>query len=386
MPIGSSQFVTIAPSQPFGISSQTQQSSANQPDGFHMQTSSNFGSRGTVTNPFLTTTVTPVFSARQNTSVTSSPFVSSTPVATAPTFSSPFNQTNMSKASVSASSPFGTSAPSPFGSVTAPFGTGATSQSPFSSTSNPVTKFGTMAPAPSSSVFGASANNNPIGHTAFGQSPSLGSGQDIFGTRSSFGSAQNALSSTSPFGGGSTTFSNNAQPFGGGQITMGGGTSSVIRPSPFGTAQNTLNIQSPFGTGLHASTNQSPFGLSSNTTPFGRSSSSASLGNKKEACKFFAQGKCNYGSNCKFSHDLPGKTGVVTNFATSSTSPFGGPGWNSPQPSANLNSAMSKNQPCKFFAQGHCKFGANCKYSHGTSGVTGFNNNVGSSFGTSQRW
>ena len=78
--------------------------------------------------------------------------------------------------------------------------------------------------------------------------------------------------------------------------------------------------------------NPSPFGnnnANNSSQGFGQSGGNTSgqggstyLGKKKAPCKFFAQGKCNMGDRCNFSHELPG-----TQQNQGSSSVFGGGGF-----------------------------------------------------------
>lgn len=253
------------------------------------------------------------------------------------------------------------SAPSPFGS------------NEMSAPSN--NQFGTSAPAPST------AAPSPFGTHA--QSPSA------FGLSS--GPAQSPFTSNgpvpSPFG----TNTTSASHFG---VTQGAPT-----PSPFSGGAPSSN--NPFGN-VQVAPAQSPFfgGATANNTfggnasPFGGGASNAPKQDNRPPCRFFAQGKCRNGDNCKFSHVVQGQQGSNTNPPTQSR--FGVPSsnpapnkWNNP---SNDNQGGNNKQPCKFFAQGKCRFGANCKFSHdmnsasSSQGFSGVSNNTSTSFGSSQRW
>jgi hypothetical protein len=198
---------------------------------------------------------------------------------------SPFGSTAPSPSPVGAPSTFGSTANStsyPFGgnsTDSSPFGTGG-QQTPFSGNPgpSPFGAFGARVSAPNPSPFGSAA-----------PSPSP------FGASTAFGSSGNSASN--PFG----RNDSNSHPFGtGGQ-------------------------QTPF-TG---NPNQSPFG--NQNQGFGDSRTSS--GNEKKIpCKFFAQGNCKYGNNCRFSHDVSqgGNQGANTfgfgkNNSSFGSSPFGGP-------------------------------------------------------------
>lgn len=75
-----------------------------------------------------------------------------------------------------------------------------------------------------------------------------------------------------------------------------------------------------------------------------------------QPCRFFAQGRCNNGDACRFSHEMdatpaPHEAGVAA--------PVEGPTPASP----------SKGQPCRFFAQGRCNAGDACRFSHDPASV-----------------
>jgi len=210
-------------------------------------------------------------------------------------------------------------------------------------------------------VFGASTtNNNPFGQTnqpsntmpdgngknepEMVDSSTTSSGAVFGNTQNSFGAP---ASNASPFGAvstqpnsfGASSQPNQTNPFGAsstGVNTFGGGFhnsqnpvsnqpspfgagSQSSQPSPFG-ASNTgtgafgggfNNTQSPFGGNDSSNTTGNSFNAfgnsaQQNTTPFGQSNAGSKPGGKKAPCKFFAQGKCRYGDKCRFSHETTG--------------------------------------------------------------------------------
>ena len=178
---------------------------------------------------------------------------------------------------------------------------------------------------PSPSPFGATATSTPFGAQAPGQTPfgAQAPAQTPFGaqapTQTPFGAQAPAQT---PFGAqapGQSPFgapSNNPSTFGAPNTTSApfGGMSSTAQ-SPFGGggAGNT-----PFG-GNSQPQQSTPFGSSygggnanSQSTPFGNNTGQQqnspayggqSQGGNKAPCKFFAQGTCRYGDKCRFSHE-----------------------------------------------------------------------------------
>lgn len=89
------------------------------------------------------------------------------------------------------------------------------------------------------------------------------------------------------------------------------------------------------------------------------------------SCKFFQQGHCTKGTTCTFSH---ASSNALQNMRNSSTEPFreaSHPFIMSPPPTADISRAvaMAFKYPCKFFAQGTCKKGDECQFSHQPPGV-----------------
>jgi len=313
-----------------------------------------FGTHSSITssNPFGASQ-----HAANNTSQVTDPAM---PFGTSST-SAPFggNQT-MGGGQAPAPNPFGAPAASPFGvqpNISAPPAFGSNAMAPASTAfGNTGTQFGVSAPAlspfgtsvPAPSPFGASSGApfgaNPVAASPFGTNP----------VASPFGTTQ-AAPGPSPFSGGA------AAPFANAQAAPG--------PSPFSGGAPANNA---FG---NANNSQPPF-----ASPFGGGNPNAPKQNdNRPPCRFFAQGKCRNGDNCKFSHVIPGQQGSSTNPPSQSSfgaapnsnpSPYGGNGWSTP-------SNNSKKEPCRFFAQGKCKFGDKCKNSHDTNSASssGFGNN-----------
>ena len=151
----------------------------------------------------------------------------------------------------------------------------------------------------------------------------LGSSSGAFG-----GSAPSTFSVASPFGSVSTPFESagsapSASPFGAAGATSapsGFGSSSF-----FGNATANAPVLSPFSGDLIS--NPSTFGAPSSGASSFRASSSFGTdqnnqgyggrrgavhgggGSSKPPCKFFAQGRCRSGDSCKFSHDISGSGG-----------------------------------------------------------------------------
>lgn len=297
----------------------------------------------------------------------------------APAISSPFGAIPTTNAlfgtTAAASTPFGApqAMQTPFGaapSTSSPFGAPQTSQSPFggaASTSMTVGLHSGGAPPATSTPFGSTQSGAlPFGSSSVTPPAPFGAPQAVtlaFGSTSNstlFGAPQSAptpfgapAAAQTPFGSiasGPTPFSTNQTPFG----------VPPSNPSPFGGASNIT--QSPFGGGTMASSpfaansqqstpfggpfgsagaqpsqfstnsvqNSSAFGGQTQNSPFS-SNFSAPMGTQKAPCKFFAQGNCRYGENCRFSHDAQSAGGGNAGgfgFGQRSdfgNSPFGGP-------------------------------------------------------------
>ena len=147
--------------------------------------------------------------------------------------------------------------------------------------------------------------------------------------------------SSTPFGTGATP---SPSPFGNGNAAQGTaapspfGISNNPAPSPFGNTGATAPVQSPFGGGP---TNVFGFGSAPSSaqpasTPYG-TNNNANHNSKKQPCRFFAQGRCNKGDNCKYSHVMPGQG---TNNNPQMSSQVGGGGWNDSFDSSANNNNM----------------------------------------------
>ena len=239
-------------------------------------------------------------------------------------------------------SPFGSApSPSPFGQAQTFGGTTAPSPSPFGSAPSPSpfgqaqTFGGTTAPA--SSPFGApapaSGGFGAAPATGFGAAPAPATG---FGAPSTgFGAP-----ASSPFGApapatGGVFGSTPAPAFGGGGMAPA--------PSPFGTpfggaAPSPSPFTSNFGGGANNQKN-APFGGNGgnnqgfgsnnngrrNKQGFGSNNNSFRGGKKLGPCKFFAQGRCKKGDNCQWSHDIGGGGNAGFGGGNNNWSGFGGP-------------------------------------------------------------
>ena len=230
----------------------------------------------------------------------------------------------------------------PFGATTnTPFGGPASSSS---NSNNPFGGSGTSAPGLSPFNTGAATNNpSPFGqqqsNNAFGgqsqQQPTNPFGAPGAQTQSPFGQASGPT-----FGGQQQQASGNA--FGGQQQSNPFGSTQAPAPSPFVGGQSQPNTNNPFGAQPQASSNPSPFGGGTGGGGFGGGGGGAAASNpfggggnnkKKPPCRFFAQGSCRYGANCKFSHESNQNNNASsfgafggTTAAALAPSPFGGGG------------------------------------------------------------
>jgi len=224
------------------------------------------------------------------------PFVSSTKPAFGSVGMNSANSNSFSGQNSSNSS-FNTSAASPFGGGGSSFGqNNRKAQSPFGNNSM--------------GIFPSSQTNTGFGPAKQGQSSPFVSGNQSNSSNSFGGSRQGQPQN--PFG--------NTSPFGGG----------VPAHSPFNSQQS----NNTFGGGV----NQSPFSTSGQvgSNPFGESKTMKSKSKPKNGvnlsrrntntvppCKYFAQGNCRYGDNCKFSHAQGGNNQGFSNRQNSNKNRFG---------------------------------------------------------------
>jgi len=281
----------------------------------------------------------------------------------------------------------------PFGGSTMNSDSGDANPSPFSafgSSNASSTPFDSAGPSPAPAPFGSPAPASGGGFNAFGASSSLPAFGAAPSTQASpFGGAAAPGSSSSnpfgsqqqpPFGGGSqqTPFGGASQqqaPFGGGAQQPFGGASQQQTPFGGGAQQQTpfgggaqqqtpfrggAQQQTPFGGGAQQ---QTPFGGGAQQqTPFGGGNAAQGNSDNKKPCKFFAQGTCRSGSSCRFSHGGGNQGGGFGGGGSQQQASFGG--------NANQRNSDGKG-PCRFFAQGNCRNGNNCPFTHAGGGNQG---------------
>ena len=331
--------------QPVGTPASNNKVTVNNPFGVTLA-----ASQASKSSPFGM--AAPSHFTKTSTGNASSPFSNSQPVNTG---------MGMSLQAVNPNSPFG-AAPSSFaqsgstnpaGFRSSPFGTNSNQQAnntPFTAM-NPASTagtFGIQTNENNTNVFGSGSSGQQAMSTPFAQS---GSGN----TSTPFGSSpfvSNQSQSPSPFGAPVSTQSNPSNtPFGGPVNTPFGGASNTA----LGGAMNT------------------PFGGSSNTnTPFGGSSNTSTLfgGSSTTSTPFGGLSASTFGrnTNSSFGNSGGGSGGFGSGFQ---------------QPGASGQS-RSKKGPCRYFAQGRCRFGESCLFSHDISsgGQAGFGSGSVSAGGT----
>ena len=220
------------------------------------------------------------------------------------------------------STPFGGSAPV----AASPFGASSVSSMP-----------GFHAPAPTTLPFGQPANNSlPFG------------GGNTLGSPTPFGSSQFASSQTTGsgfFGGGnpntgSTPFGSSSTPFGSSSIAPSPTPfSNNIQQQPFGGGQSNPSSMSPFGGGLSSPPSSYGFGGGSaggigfgGVAPSHNNNNNNNNGNgngrnnadTRPPCKFFARGACRNGANCNFSHATTTSNTNSDPYSSHQNTPFGG--------------------------------------------------------------
>jgi hypothetical protein len=278
-------------------------------------------------------------------------------------------------------SPFAPSHPS---TATAPSPFAPVSGAPSSFAAPPAFSAAGPAPSPFTSGTTVTTGASPFGVPGGGSPAPSPFGQPSGGAPapSPFGAHGGGAPAPSPFGqpaGGAPAPSPFGQPAGGAPV-----------PSPFGQPAGGPPTPSPFGQPAGGGGAMTPatnsfaqsgaFPVNTSFAPAPRQFTSSNTGaaggggGKKNAppCKFYSQGRCKQGDFCKFSHEDGGGGGGSGSNAPFNNSAGGG--------SSNAGGHGNK-QPCTFFAQGKCRNGANCRFSHDTGGGAGQQQQQSNAFG-----
>jgi len=161
--------------------------------------------------------------------------------------------------------------------------------------------------------------------------------------------------------------------FGGEGMAFGGQQDSQNQQRAFGFRLGAGN-QGGFGLGAMSDGNQQAFGGGATAgAPVAGIKQSTRNARNKQVCRFFLQGHCKFGNQCKFSHNIPG--GMVKQ----SQQPSSFPGFGVGTQDMNSNNQTSFGRPSSGFAGGN-SFSGFGRGAGSTHKSTGFGNQMTSSF------